>query len=188
MWPLILLAIGGGYLVYKKTSTPTTSTPTTKAAVANLPPVQNAAVYTASSSPVVQTSNGGQSGIVQNPTPSTVNQGPPVVHAMTLDQIRQATSMVSPTGMVSQQKLDGSDYGASAPVPAPMPAGITDHNGDFWTWDAGGQLATDTTGTWIYNPTSGTINAHTPNGSISLPPGRSICVIPVPPTTQYSIN
>ena len=166
MWPLVLLAIVGGYLVYKKT-TPTAVTTPAQLPVAQQPQItqpttqqapQEASIYTpppAATSPVVQTSNGGQSGIVQNPTPVTNQASPPVVHHSVQDLMQASMAISAPSGVTPSNGAIGSD-------------------GYFYTFDPGGKVITNPqTGSWIANSDpKNVINVYTPSGPVKLQVGN----------------
>jgi hypothetical protein len=148
MWPLILLGLGAGYVIYKKTqpATAAAAPPAVQnAAVMNLPPPSApAAVYT---SPVTQTPSGPTSGIQQNPSPTS--QGSPVVHSFL-----PGAMMAMPTAMmpVSYKLPQDGSGGVAPPAPAPMPSGYTNSKGEFITWtpfEAGSITHDPTTGPWL---------------------------------------
>lgn len=172
MWPLLLLALGGGgYYFYKKQSA--ASTPTQSpyhAAVLSIPAAgapttpQNTAVY--------QSSNGPSSGIQQNPSPSSVSQNPPVVHAPIDFMPVMHTNIMAPVATYKLPNPDGS--GTPAPAPAPMPQGVTNAHGEFITWtpfDVGSITHDPSSGNWLSSnqPDTTSLVVNTPQGTINLP-------------------
>ena len=175
MWPFILLGLAGGGYWYWKNKSATTTTPILSAyhpAIMSLPPAgstppQNTSVYTPG--PVVQTPSGGQSGIPQYPSPISTSPAPVAYHPHAYDP----SALLEMSQPVVTQKLPNPDGSITpAPLPAPMPSGVTNAKGELITWSpfSAGAVTFMYGGKWIYSKDGKTnLTIYAPQGSITLP-------------------